>query len=285
MAAKKAAKKTVAKKATAKKVSAKKVTKKKSVSKKLSAELGQIDVVFVVDVTGSMGAYIIEARKMAATIMKKIQADGDLDIRAALAVYRDHPPQDFSFVSKGHDFVSIDEITALLNQYQAEGGGDHPEAVYDGLNEVFSFSWRDNADRVMYLIGDAPPHTNCFCQLTPAKLIEKLKEKNIEVNAHSIAGDAITTEAFKEFVDATGGKITTGNKPAYTTAMYDMSLSSKSSSIGKSRGFIDAVITTAGSYGGAKTLTSLSISDAAASLGISEAEAEETVSYLNKRGM
>ena len=42
---------------------------------------------------------------------------------------------------------------------RAKGGGDIPEAVFEGISEAMTHGgWRPNSHRVMILIGDAPPH-------------------------------------------------------------------------------------------------------------------------------
>ena len=45
-----------------------------------------------------------------------------------------------------------------LEQSQAAGGGDGPEAVADALYEVTKLSWRSDATKICILISDAPPH-------------------------------------------------------------------------------------------------------------------------------
>lgn len=51
--------------------------------------------------------------------------------------YRDHPPQDRSFVTHTFQFTSdIDEIQRNVNWMSADGGGDAPESVACGLYEV-----------------------------------------------------------------------------------------------------------------------------------------------------
>lgn len=259
--------------------------RKKAKKSAIPSALNKIDVVFLLDVTGSMGPYIAEAKRMVADITKKIQTDNDLDIRIALAVYRDHPPQDYSFTSKGHDFVTPDEFTALLTEYYAAGGGDFPEAVYDGINEVFGFSWRRGSDRAVYLIGDAPPHKNCICQLTPKKLIAQLKRRRIQLNAHSIANHKETTEAFKEFVDATNGTLTVGNRPEHTSGWYTASMTMKSSDISTAHAFMGAVASAGVSYSSADMLSSDDITTVATTAGLSETEAKSTIEYLKKRGL
>jgi hypothetical protein len=73
----------------------------------------------------------------------------------ALVEYRDHPPEEISFVTRTHDFTdSIKEMKKRLEQCSAEGGGDHPEAVADGLHEALKLSWRTDSTKICVLISD-----------------------------------------------------------------------------------------------------------------------------------
>lgn len=64
-----------------------------------------IDVVFCCDTTGSMGSYINQSKetvkKIIADVMKVANSDGvTRTIKFAFVAYRDHPPQDSSYVTK-----------------------------------------------------------------------------------------------------------------------------------------------------------------------------------------
>jgi len=73
----------------------------------------------------------------------------------ALVEYRDHPPQDETFVTRVHDFTeSIKEMKKWLEACRAEGGGDLPEAVADGLHDALKLNWRENATKICVLISD-----------------------------------------------------------------------------------------------------------------------------------
>lgn len=77
--------------------------------------------------------------------------------------YRDHPPEDTSFVTRVKDFCSYKSLTAFIDRQTADGGGDYPEAVFDGLRDsVTKCSWEDHAkdETLRYIIHicDAPPH-------------------------------------------------------------------------------------------------------------------------------
>lgn len=64
-----------------------------------------------------------------------------------------------TFVTRVHDFTSkVKEMRAWLDQCEAQGGGDTPEAVADALHDVLKLSWRPEATKICVLISDAPPH-------------------------------------------------------------------------------------------------------------------------------
>ncbi|GAA99362.1 uncharacterized protein L969DRAFT_93822 [Mixia osmundae IAM 14324] len=122
-----------------------------------------LDLCFVLDVTGSMGSYIKAACQNIESICDEIARSGRLatpeHLRIAIIAYRDHPPQDNSFVTKIFPFSA--EVAAakdfLSNQY-ASGGGDGPEASTAALKAAYELDWRENASKVTVLITDAPPH-------------------------------------------------------------------------------------------------------------------------------
>jgi hypothetical protein len=71
-----------------------------------------------------------------------------------LIIYRDHPPQDKSFVYRVYPFTSnADEIKTTLSATRARGGGDGPEAVTAAMNAALNLDWRLNATKIVVLIG------------------------------------------------------------------------------------------------------------------------------------
>ena len=124
-----------------------------------NASPSELDLVFIVDNTGSMGSWIRSAQKNVQKIIRDIEAAEATDVRFALVSYRDHPPQDSSFVTQTHDFTAnIKQMQRWVDEMRAHGGGDGPEAVADGLYDASQLSYRPNSTKVAVLIADAPPH-------------------------------------------------------------------------------------------------------------------------------
>ena len=114
-----------------------------------------LDLAFCMDCTGSMGSYIENARNSIRTIVEEIVASEKSDVRLALVEYRDHPPQERTFVTRTHDFTpSIKEMKNWLDACSANGGGDAPEAVADGLHDTLKLSWREKSTKICVLISD-----------------------------------------------------------------------------------------------------------------------------------
>lgn len=119
----------------------------------------QLDLVFVMDATGSMGSYIQSAKQNIEAIVTRLCSAEGYDLRFGLVAYRDHPPQDETFVSKSFPFCTeLPLMQANLRTLSAQGGGDGPEAVEAGLLSALELDWRERATKVVVLIADAPPH-------------------------------------------------------------------------------------------------------------------------------
>ncbi|HKZ49303.1 MAG TPA: lamin tail domain-containing protein, partial [Thermoplasmata archaeon] len=117
-----------------------------------------IDVVFVIDDTGSMGTWIAQAQSDATTITDAIIANVTT-ARFGLVSYGDF--------AAGEIDVDIDLTTdvnafkAALNALVASGGGDWEEDPDIALETAANLSWGGpNVAKVMILIGDAPAHDN-----------------------------------------------------------------------------------------------------------------------------
>ncbi|KAF8815518.1 hypothetical protein BYT27DRAFT_7193247 [Phlegmacium glaucopus] len=121
-----------------------------------------VEIVFLQDTTGSQGPYINSARKAIRDICDKISASADIKkemIRFGLVAFRDHPPQDHSYVTKIFGFTdNISVMQANLNSLIASGGGDGPEAQTAALAAALNLEWIDNAVKIVVLITDSPPH-------------------------------------------------------------------------------------------------------------------------------
>jgi len=92
--------------------------------------------------------------------LEKLKSKED-SLKFALVAYRDHVPQDNTFITKICDFTSSDVAVKFLEELEAQGGGDQAEAVMDGLNDgIFNVKWKEKSEKLMFLVLDSPPHAN-----------------------------------------------------------------------------------------------------------------------------
>jgi Mg-chelatase subunit ChlD len=121
---------------------------------------GELDLVFLVDETGSMGAYIEQVKLHLLELVHALRRSPLMkSLRIGLVTYRDHPPQDLTYASRSTDLTNdIASIEREVQSMAAQGGGDGPESVTDGLFDVVRLSWRPTAAKVVVWFGDAPPH-------------------------------------------------------------------------------------------------------------------------------
>ncbi len=126
----------------------------------MSEKMGQLDLVFVVDNTGSMGSYIDVTKRKILEIIRTIKKEELCHrLRVGLVSYRDHPPEDNTFVTQKYELTSdTARIEQNIMQMYADGGGDGPEAVDDAMDAANRMEFLLDAAKVVVLVADAPPH-------------------------------------------------------------------------------------------------------------------------------
>jgi hypothetical protein len=142
-------------------------------------------------------------------------AQAAIDLRIAVVEYRDHPPQDRTFVTREHGFMSdLAAVQKVIAGLKPDGGGDMPEAVLDGLHSSCQrLQWRQQSRRTAILIGDAPPHGwgqhgsapkgACACGQTVDSATAALEQARIILFALGLT--AIVDASFTWLARATGG--------------------------------------------------------------------------------
>lgn len=120
----------------------------------------RVEVVFCLDITGSMTGLINAAKQKIWSICNQISTGTPTPyVKVGLVAYRDRGD---TYVTKVFDLTDdLDGIHGHLMQMQAQGGGDFPESVNQALHEaVTKISWSGERKtlRLIFLVGDAPPH-------------------------------------------------------------------------------------------------------------------------------
>lgn len=184
----------------------------------------ELDIAFCCDCTGSMGQYIKSAQDNIRSISASIhdRCKENTSVRFSLVKYRDHPPQDSTFITEVFDFTeNVELMKRNVDTMTASGGGDGPEAVAAALHEVNTLAWRPNATKVVVMISDAPPHglgengdgfpQGCPQGHDPVKIVKEMAAKNITIYAVGVEPVLSTSYKFaRDFMmmlaTATDGK-------------------------------------------------------------------------------
>jgi hypothetical protein len=175
-------------------------------------EIRALDLAFVLDTTGSMGPLLQAAREHMTALLSQLSSEASL--RVGFVEYRDHPPQD-KLLTRVHPFSSdLKKAQKVVEKFKADGGGDGPEAVFDGVVEATKMPWRTHARRIAVLIGDAPPHGvgasgdtfrgGCPCGETPDSVSAKCEETRVMLYALGLLPGL--ENHFGSLAAATGGE-------------------------------------------------------------------------------
>ncbi len=118
-----------------------------------------LDVVFVIDATGSMGWAIDEIKDRIYDIVHTVRTLVPA-ARFGFVAFRD---QDEEFLVRSESLTfSTAKLRRFLDPLQAAGGGDIWEDIDAGIAAGVDQSWRVGARRIIILVGDAPPHEESF---------------------------------------------------------------------------------------------------------------------------
>jgi Mg-chelatase subunit ChlD len=145
-----------------------------------------VDLVYVVDTTGSMGDDIDAAKaQMRATLADLTRRNPDR--RIGIVAYRDRGDP---YVARVILSLDVDErrIQAGINSLRTGGGGDLREHVYAGLDmALHEQPWRPGATHPIVLIGDAPPHEDYADDpRTYASVMAEAARPELAVKIHTI---------------------------------------------------------------------------------------------------
>lgn len=168
----------------------------------------QVEVAFVLDTTGSMGGLIKGAKQKIWSIANEIaSANDNPEVKFALIGYRDRGDQ---YITQRHDLTDdIDAIYDKLMQFQASGGGDGPESVNQALHEsVTQLSWSShpNTLRLIFLVGDAPPHMDYQNDVKYPDSCKLAVAKDIIINTIQCGKMGGTQKIWQEIANSSQGQ-------------------------------------------------------------------------------
>ncbi len=167
----------------------------------------RIEVCFVLDTTGSMSGLIEGAKQKIWSIANEmISAKPTPELRLGLVAYRDRGDE---YVLKTFDLTNdIDAIYGHLRSFKAGGGGDEPESVNEALaGAVRDLSW--SADRqvlkIIFLVGDAPPHMDYGQGPKYPEVCQEAMKKDLIINTVQCGNISRTAPFWKEIAQLSEG--------------------------------------------------------------------------------
>lgn len=117
----------------------------------------ELDLAFLIDTTGSMGDELTYLQSEIDGIAQTIKAKfPQTTPRYGLVLYKDAGD---AYVTRPFNFTTLEDFRTNLAQQTVGGGGDYPEAVAAGLDQINQLSWRPGAvARMTFWVADAPHH-------------------------------------------------------------------------------------------------------------------------------
>jgi len=173
----------------------------------LVSERPAVEVMFVLDTTGSMGGLIAAAKEKIWSIANTLAtAEPAPRIRMGLVGYRDRGDRYVTVFTPLSD--DLDAVYTHLMQYRAEGGGDGPESVNQALYEAVTrpeWSCDTRTYRVVFLVGDAPPHMDYQDDVQYKESCRLATEQDIVVNTIQCGNMSGTTPVWRRIAQLAEG--------------------------------------------------------------------------------
>ena len=167
----------------------------------------KLDVLFLLDSTGSMGDEIDQLKNNLLSISAQIAAlPGQPDVHYGLVTYRDRGD---AYVTRISQFTSnVQEFQSVLSSVEAAGGGDIPESLNEALHRAISdVQWRGGETvQLIFLVADAPPHLDYDQDYDYA--VEMQNAASMGIKIHPVAASNTDDQGeyiFRQIAQFTGG--------------------------------------------------------------------------------
>lgn len=160
----------------------------------------QVDLVWTVDATGSMGDELEYLKTELLDVIGRVKAaNPDLSVRVGSVFYRDKG--DSYLVKSSPLDRDVAKTVEYIRQQSAAGGGDYPEAVHSALEEtVNNQPWSPDAvARICFLLLDASPHQRPEVRDSLQRSIREAAKKGIRVVPVTASGIRKDTEFLMKF--------------------------------------------------------------------------------------
>lgn len=164
----------------------------------------RVQLVFCLDVTGSMGGLIETARQKIWSIASSVvQSNEQPDLQVGLVFYRDKG--DAFITSRVELTRDLDSVYLKLSDMAAGGGGDSPEDVNAGLlASVKDMNWNmdSNVYRAIFLVGDCGPHMDYAGEPKYPEIMKMAKGRDIVINTILMGGGCADSKSVWQSIAA-----------------------------------------------------------------------------------
>jgi Mg-chelatase subunit ChlD len=119
----------------------------------------QLDIVFVVDSTGSMYDEIRTVKEELINMVDIVKKGYPVpDVKIGVVAYRDYEQEEHEYLTREKQLTyDTRSVVRFIRNIDAYGGGDYEEAVEAGLDKAINqMNWRSNSKKIIILVGDAP---------------------------------------------------------------------------------------------------------------------------------
>ncbi len=199
-----------------------------------------VDIVFLIDVTGSMGKEIEGVKNSITNFLTYLKNSG-LDVRVAIVPFGDYAPADETTTDgieldpRWLDFSDTVQAQEYVDQLTVGWGGDAPENSYGAILYAWNnATWRSGSNRILILLTDAFSHyegDDGYSEFEPKttkdELTNKLKGYATLYMVASTYGDYLDTDAdFSGEGDPREIAVETGGMVIYQSGDEEVDLSS-----------------------------------------------------------
>ena len=172
----------------------------------------KIDLLVSFDTTGSMYPVLAQVRREVEQFVKTMFSEFT-DLRLGVIAHGDYCDKDNPYTIRVMDFTRDEKrLCEFIRETKPTYGGDADECyelvLYTANEDI---QWREDAEHIMIMIGDASPHAPSYPQnklnLDWKDEAEALRKSGIKIfSVHALAGYRSSSKAFyKSIAEITGG--------------------------------------------------------------------------------
>ena len=172
----------------------------------MKKDITKMDLLVSFDTTGSMYPVLSQVRREVEQFVKDMFAEF-ADLRLGIIAHGDYCDKDDPYTIRVMDFTRDEErLCKFVRETAQTYGGDADECYELVLNTAHKeLEWRDDADKIMIMIGDASPHSASYSMnkdgLDWRKEADTLADRGIKVFAvHALAGWRSSSRGFYKAV-------------------------------------------------------------------------------------